>query len=844
MHQRLRTLEQLAIGQRGVIRHIDCDRRTGCRLMEMGLLPGTPIEMVRRSPLGDPLKIRLRGYLLSLRKSEASSIYLASDGEPESVLSEVTVLPCSERKTVVQGTVSQGTENRGVSPRVVVAGNANAGKTTIFNALTGSRAQIGNYPGVTVTRSSRVIQLPDQTEAEIVDLPGTYSLSSHSPDEHVAVDEIFGRQQKQTMPATAVVVVDACALERGLYLALQIIETGVPVVIALNMIDEAEASGFAVDPDKLASWLGVSVVPMVASKGTGLEELRQAITVTIRQAPQEAVTQGYFSKAVEQAVEEIEQSFDKTSYIDTPAVRRSWAMWSLLSYDTDDEEVTKTLPVSTRQTIEAVRERARGAEINLDYDVIAARYHLIERVVGDARQVVREVGRSWTDRIDSILTDRVYGVLVFAVVMWMLFESIFSWSDPFIGMIEDATAAFQRMAIALLPIGPLQDLVVNGVIAGVGNVVVFVPQIALLFVFIAFLEDLGYLARVAFIIDRLMGQIGLHGKAFVPMLSGFACAIPAVMATRTIESRRDRLITMLTLPMVSCSARLPVYALVTAVVFAGEPRLFGLFSVGAVVLFVMYALSVCATLGAATVLRRTVLDGPRLPLVLELPPYRVPVWSNVLLVTWRRVRKFLVDAGTIILTMTIILWALLSYPNDPEISLRYEALRAETVSAIADPVGRAEALELLDGQEAGAELRYSFAGRVGLFIEPATEPLGLDWRIGVGILGAFAAREVFVSTLGIVFGIADADEENASLRELLREATWEDGRPLMTPLSGVSLMIFFVLACQCMSTVSVVRREAGNWGWPMFMFVYMTFLAYGASLFVYQVGSLLGWGLA
>ena len=296
--------------------------------------------------------------------------------------------------------------------------------------------------------------------------------------------------------------------------------------------------------------------------------------------------------------------------------------------------------------------------------------------------------------------------------------------------------------------------------------------------------------------------------------------------------------------MVSCSARLPVYALITAVVFAGEPRLFGLFSVGAVVLFAMYALSVGATLGAAAVLRRTVLSGPRLPLVLELPPYRLPIWSNLLLVTWRRVRKFLVDAGTIILTMTIILWALLSYPNNPEIPLRYDAARAETVSTIADPVEQAEALELLDGQEAGEQLRYSFAGRVGRFIEPATEPLGLDWRIGVGILGAFAAREVFVSTLGIVFGIAEADEESASLRESLREAKWEDGRPLMTPLSGVSLMVFFVLACQCMSTVSVVRREAGSWGWPVFMFAYMTVLAYGASLFVYQVGALFGWGLA
>ncbi|MCY4600391.1 MAG: ferrous iron transporter B [Acidobacteria bacterium] len=425
----------------------------------------------------------------------------------------------------------------------------------------------------------------------------------------------------------------------------------------------------------------------------------------------------------------------------------------------------------------------------------------------------------------------------FAAVMALLFEALFSWSEPFIGAIESAAGWLQSGVAALLPEGALADLMVDGVIAGVGNVVVFVPQIAMLSFFIAVLEDAGYLARVAFVIDRVMGRIGLHGKAFVPMLSGFACAIPGIMATRTIEGRRDRLITMLTLPMISCSARLPVFVLVTAVVFAGDARVFGLFSAGAVVLFAMYSLSVGATLGAAAVLR-----GPRLPLVLELPPYRMPVWRDTLLVTWRRVRKFLIDAGTIILTMTIILWALLSYPRSAAITERYDAQRTTAAASIADPGAQAEEIARLDGLEAGERLRYSVAGRVGQLIEPAIEPLGYDWRIGVGILGAFAAREVFVSTLGIVFGIAEADEESPSLRASLQNATHPDGSPLMTPLAGVSLMVFFVLACQCMSTIGVVRRESGTWRWPIFMFAYMSVLAYGASLMVYQAGTLLGWG--
>ena len=838
MHQGLRTLDQLPIGESAVVHRIDCDRRVGGRLMEMGLLPGTRIEMVRRAPFGDPLEIRLRGYLLSLRSADAAEVSLApldqvDPGDDSAAPATSTRFHAHPPRAAVPRTRV---------PRVLVAGNANSGKTTIFNALTGSRAKVGNYPGVTVARSSREVTLPGGARVELVDLPGTYSLSTHSPDEQVAVDEVLGRRGE--VPDAVVVVVDAGSLERGLYLVLQIVETGVPVVVALNMVDEAEAAGVTVEAGKLADWLGVGVVPTVGSTGEGLDELRRAIESTVELAPRSDIAWTGFSPSVENAVAAVEGTLRGGAFDRTPAARRSWAVWSLLSHTTDEDDV-EGLPAAARKTVDDLRLRAAGEQVDLDQEVIAARYRWIETVVDDVRRVSpADAGnRAWTDRIDGILTHRFYGMGVFAIVMALLFEALFTWSEPFIGAIETATAALQTGVTSVLPEGPLQDLMVNGVIAGVGNVVVFVPQIAMLFLFIAVLEDVGYLARVAFVIDRLMGRVGLHGKAFVPMLSGFACAIPAVMATRTIESRRDRLITMLTLPMISCSARLPVFALVTAVVFAGEARVLGLFSAGAVVLFSMYALSVSATLGAAAVLRRTVLKGPRLPLVLELPPYRVPLWRNVMLVTWRGLRKFLVDAGTIILTMTIILWALLSYPRSAEIGERYADLRADVEAAVVDPDARAEQLALLDGREAGESLEYSIAGRVGRVFEPTMEPLGFDWRIGVGILGAFAAREVFVSTLGIVFGIADADEESQSLRMSLQEATHADGSPLMTPLAGISLMVFFVLACQCMSTIGVVRRESGSWGWPVFMFGYMSVLAYGASLLVYQVGSLLGWGV-
>ena len=860
MHQGLRTLDELPIGESAVVHRVACQRRVGRRLMEMGLLPGTRIEMVRRAPLGDPLEVRLRGYLLSLRRAEASGVSLAADGhadlDPDAgVGRDAPAGPgrgAGAADDARSGAAAPArfaahpprSDRTAPVPRVLVAGNANSGKTTIFNALTGARARVGNYPGVTVTRASRQISLPGDLRAEVVDLPGTYSLSTHSLDEQVAVDEVLGR--RGDLPDAVVVVVDACALERGLYLVLQIVETGVPVVVALNMVDEAAAAGITVDAAKLGDWLGVEAVPTVASAGDGFDALRAAIGRSVALALRSEAAGAGLPARAETAVAEVERSLDGAPFVRSPAGRRSWAIWSLLSHtpDADDDDV-EGLPPAVRQRVDDVRRAAAGEGVNLDEDLIAARYRWIETVVRDVRRTAAAAppAHPWTDRIDSVLTHRVYGMAVFAVVMALLFEALFTWSEPFIGAIEGATAALQSGITTLLPAGPLEDLMVNGVIAGVGNVVVFVPQIAMLFLFIAILEDFGYLARVAFVIDRLMGRIGLHGKAFVPMLSGFACAIPAVMATRTIESRRDRLITMLTLPMISCSARLPVYALVTAVVFAGDARVFGLLSAGAVVLFSMYALSVAATLGAAAVLRRTVLHGPRLPLVLELPPYRMPVWRNVGLVAWRGLRKFLVDAGTIILTMTIILWALLSYPRSAEIEARYEAERAAVAASGLGADALAEEMAELDGREAGEALEYSVAGRVGRAIEPTIEPLGFDWRIGVGILGAFAAREVFVSTLGIVFGIAEADEESPSLRASLAEARHEDGSPLMTPLAGVSLMVFFVLACQCMSTIGVVRRESGSWRWPIFMFAYMSVLAYGASLVVYQAGTLLGWGI-
>ncbi|HJL16484.1 MAG TPA: ferrous iron transport protein B [Sandaracinaceae bacterium LLY-WYZ-13_1] len=726
-----------------------------------------------------------------------------------------------------------------VSPaplRVALAGNPNAGKTTLFNALTGARARTGNYPGITVDRRTGPWRLGEGAEAELLDVPGTYSLSARSPEEQVAVEAVLPADGAP--PDVVVVVADATALERHLYLALQIVETGRPTVLALNMMDEARAAGIAIDREALAEAMGAEVVPIVASRGEGLEALRAAVR---RQAGAPAATRPPepVDGAVADDVAEVEAVLAEQRPDDSPGERRARALWALLSLGDDELE---GVPARLREVTDAVHARAEAAGRNLDREIIAGRYARIDAwvlaaVTADGHG---RAGRPGTERLDAVLTHPVAGVLVFALVMYLLFEALFAWSDPLIGLIEAGVGWAQGLAAAVLPDGPLEGLLVDGVLAGVGNVVVFVPQIALLFVFIAVLEDSGYLARVAFVIDRVMRGVGLHGKAFVPLLSGFACAIPAVMATRTIESRKDRLVTMLALPLMSCSARLPVYALVIAVVFATDERLFGVLSIGAVVLFAMYALSVVATLGAAAVLRRTVLKGPRPPLVLELPPYRMPGARNVASAVGRRVKSFLVDAGTIILAITIVLWALLSFPRSEAITAEHAELREEARVELSGEALKAR-LARVDALESEAQLRHSAAGRLGHFIEPALAPLGFDWRIGVGLIGSFAAREVLVSTLGIVWGIGEeADEESVPLREALREAERPDGSKLFTPLSGLALMVFFVLAAQCMSTLAVVRRESGSWKWPLLMLGYMTVLAYVGAWITYQGGQLLG----
>ncbi len=688
---------------------------------------------------------------------------------------------------------------------IALAGNPNSGKTTLFNRLTGLRQRVGNYPGVTVERREGRVRLGDRV-LRVVDLPGTYSLVARSRDETIAFDALTLATDVEL--DLVVLVLDSTNLARNLYLTLSVLELGRPVVVALNMIDELRSAGDAIEVERLAKTLGVPVVPISARSGEGLTGLITAMEGVLAGADGPRVSLE-LPEAHEAALGEIQSVLHGD---------RALALWAVGSFasandnvDADDEDH----PFRDRPELKALIPQLKAlleGHPGLAGAIVQARH---DRARAIAEQVFRRrtTGReSTTDRIDRWLLHPVLGLPIFAGVMFVLFQSLFAWAEPFMGAIETGVMWLQSAAANALPSGALSDLLVEGIIGGVGNVIVFLPQIAFLFAFLAVLEDSGYLARAAYISDRVMAKVGLHGRAFVPLLSGFACAVPGIMATRSIENRRDRLVTILVLPLMSCSARLPIYTLIISALFAGTGG-YGIISVGGLMLFGMYALSVLTAVAAAFVLKRTLLRSPAPPLVLELPPYRLPRPPDVLRQVGDKCFGFLRDAGTIILALSIVMWALLYFPRAPE------------------------------GTPSDQQVAQSYAGRVGHALEPAIEPLGYDWRIGVGLLASFAAREVFVSTMGLVYGIgSEVDEESPSLREKIQRETHPDtGQPVYTPLVGLSLMVFFLFCAQCMSTLAVIRRETGSWRWPAFTFVYMTALAWVAAFVVVQGGRLLGY---
>lgn len=687
---------------------------------------------------------------------------------------------------------------------VALLGNPNSGKSTVFNALTGMRQKVGNYPGVTVERKEGTAYTNHGKPFRLVDLPGSYSLHPRSPDERILVDFLLGRISGETVPDIVLCLVDASNLERNLYLVTQVLELGFPAIVALNMMDVAERRGMRIDASRLSRSLGVPVIPLEAHRDKGIVELRQALGRSEVASSRPVIA---YPELVEDAAAELAPSFQRMGL---SAIRARAEARLALSADEDRLEQLQLGPALTR--LRLWRQRLDREAPGWRSGVITTRYAFIGQLLQGAVHRFNPSKPSRTEQIDRVLLHPVGGVLSLAVVMALLFYSVFKLAVPFMDWIDAAVGWLGRSAGHVLPDGQLQSLIVDGVIAGVGGVLVFLPQILTLFFFLSLLENSGYMARAAFILDRIMSRVGLHGRSFLPLLSSYACAVPGIMATRTIESVKDRFVTIMVAPFMTCSARLPVYlVLIAALLPDGEHRAIK----QAGILFTLYFMGTVAALGFGLVFKRTLLRGVTPTMVLELPVYRMPQLRSVLIEMWDRARIFLRRAGTIIFALSILLWFSMNYP---QVNTTASVLQEET---------------------AETQLEQSFAGRVGHAIEPVFAPLGYDWRVTLGVLASFGAREVFVSTIAIIFSIED-EEDTATVVESMRLQTRADGQPLFTPLTCMSLMAFFVFALQCISTIAVVRRETDSWRWAIFQMGYMFVIAWMAAFAIYQGGQLLG----
>ena len=733
---------------------------------------------------------------------------------------------------------------------IVLAGNPNSGKTTLFNLLTGSRQHVGNYPGVTVEKKVGTYT-DDAHRFKIVDLPGTYSLTAYSLEEIVARDFLVNEQ-----PSVVVDILDASNLERNLYLSIQLLEMGVPLVLALNMVDVAERRGIHVDAHKLSELLGVPVVPTVARNGRGKKALIAAAETIAAEPEHHAPLVISYGHDIDRALFNMERIIRGARFLTDHYLPR-WTALKYLENDRKVRELGKNANPALAGALETIVEKvADHLDVTLGADpeaVIAdQRYGYIRSLVnqGVIACTFDDARLYLSDKIDRVLTHRIFGALIMFAVLFGLYQFTFTYSEAPVRWMETAFTAASGLAEAVLPDGHLKSLILSGIIDGVGGVLGFVPLILFMFFGIAILEDSGYLARVAYMLDRIFRIFGLHGSsvmAFI-MSGGIAggCAVPGVMATRTLKSPRERLATILTVPFMNCGAKLPVFALLVATFFARHEAL------------MMFSITLVSWMGAllvARLLRSTVVKGETTPFVMELPPYRLPTVRGVLMHTWERTWHYIRKAGTIILGISIILWAMMTFPGLPDSQIqtfenRREAVRAAYVAHMqpdaggeadetippAGARGLREKLNAIDARQAEEQLRYSLAGRIGTTFETVSRYAGFDWRTNIGLIGGFAAKEVVVSTLGTAYSLGDVDpEDSASLARRLADS------PGWRPLTAISLILFVMFYAPCVVSVVCISRETGSWKWGAFSVAFNTILAFGLAVTVYQVGSLFGY---
>jgi len=836
------TLADLSPGEKGVITKVKGHGAFRKRILEMGFISGKQVGVIQRAPLMDPVEYNVMGYNVTLRNSEARLIEILTEHEAF----DGHKLPSNGS---MAGDLINTARKQGKIINVALVGNPNSGKTTLFNYASGSRERVGNYSGVTVDAKEARFRKGDYTFI-VTDLPGTYSISAYSPEELYVRDHIT-----ESFPDVVVNIIDSSNLERNLYLTTQLIDMDIRMVGVLNMYDELEKGGNKLDYNQLGRLLGIPFVPTVGSKGKGIDELFQKIIDVYedRDKTRRHIHINY-GTVIEPGITHIQSKLRQPGNFHLlDKVSSRFIAIKLIEKDRATEVLTEQLG-NFGEIIEAVDQQITRIENELKQDteslIADAKYGFIAGALRETFSANPVVQRKKSEVVDTIITHKVWGIPIFIFLMYLTFYGTFKLGQYPMEWIESLVEVTSSWLESGLPDGMLKDLFIQGIVGGVGGVIIFLPNILLLYLFISLMEDTGYMARAVFIMDKIMHRIGLHGKSFIPLLMGFGCNVPAILSTRIIESRRDRLITMLINPFMSCSARLPVYILFISAFFVSHQ--------GAI-LFSMYTIGVLLAIGSALLFKKAIFKQPDMPFVMELPPYRTPTLRTILKHMWSRAEQYLRKIGGVILVASIIIWALGYFPRETAEDYRYDnristirdqysmqilqTQQPEEVIARLKAEEDTEVNQVLKEKESHRQLN-SYIGRLGHFIEPVMRPLGFDWKMSVALLTGVAAKEITVGTLGVLYQAGDdTDEHSASLITKIQQQTYHDGprkgEKVFTPLVAFSFMLFILIYFPCVAVVAAIKKESGNWRWALFIVVYTTVLAYLASLAVFQIGNLL-----
>ncbi len=811
-------LSELQNGQSGVIIKVLGYGAFRKRVTEMGFVRGQTVEVVMNAPLKDPILYKVMGYEVSLRRSEASMIKIATHDEASLCLAGDDVPEAFPAGGIADDghTFERYVDYSKKEINIALVGNPNCGKTSLFNAASGGHEHVGNYSGVTVDAKRGRFNYGGYRFV-IYDLPGTYSLSAYSPE------EVFVRRHLvERTPDVIVNVVAASNLERNLYLTTELIDMDFSMVIALNMYDELEQSGARFDHDALGRMIGVPIVPTVSRGGRMIDGLLDTI-IRVYENQEPAVRHVHinYSPDIEAGIAPLKNAINASGAVSREVSPRYVAL-KMLQRDTYTESILRNIdeyPAWAKlrdQEVPAI-ERKLGEDI--ETAITNERYGFIAGALKETFEAGKKDDKETTRAIDAIVTNKLFGFPIFLLILWLMFETTFSLGSYPMGWIEAGVGWLADAVRAAMSDGMLKDLIIDGVIGGVGGVIVFLPNILILYLFISFMEDSGYMARAAFIMDKLMHRIGLHGKSFIPLIMGFGCNVPAIMASRTIESRSSRIITILINPFISCSARLPVYLLLVGIFFPSH---------AGTVLMGLYLLGMVAAVVTARLLRRFVFKKDETPFVMELPPYRMPAGKSIIIHMWDKAKEYLKKMGGVILVASMAIWFLSYFPRTTDA----EALQDIAVDTIAMPGVSHAAIMQMEQQ------KNSYLGRLGLFCEPVVEPLGFNWKVCISLLSGAAAKELVISTLGVLYAETDVEGSGAALSEKLTTVNPQTGTPDFTARNSLAFLVFILLYFPCIASLAAIARETGNWRWTLFTVIYNTLVAWIAAWATYNI-----WGL-